>query len=93
MDTQLLRLRVKQIVSELANDMPIEQIENEHRLAEYFGMDSLDRIQIVMSLEDEFGILIPDADQERLTLPTATVCDLINQVELQTSTKASNHAS
>jgi acyl carrier protein len=31
------------------------------------GMDSLDTVEIVMEVEDEFGIEVPDEDAEKLT--------------------------
>ncbi|VDN35559.1 unnamed protein product [Gongylonema pulchrum] len=33
------------------------------------GFDSLDHVEIVMSLEDEFGFEIPDTDAEKLETP------------------------
>lgn len=36
------------------------------RFVEDLGFDSLDHVEIVMSLEDEFGFEIPDKDAEKL---------------------------
>ena len=36
-------------------------------LAEDLGADSLDIVELVMAIEDELGIQIPDADAERIT--------------------------
>lgn len=33
------------------------------------GLDSLDHVEIVMAMEDEFGFEIPDTDAERLQRP------------------------
>jgi len=33
------------------------------------GLDSLDQVELVMSMEDEFGFEIPDADAEKLFRP------------------------
>ncbi|ESP04048.1 hypothetical protein LOTGIDRAFT_110237, partial [Lottia gigantea] len=33
------------------------------------GLDSLDQIEVIMAMEDEFGFEIPDADSERLMRP------------------------
>ncbi|XP_076459158.1 acyl carrier protein-like [Babylonia areolata] len=33
------------------------------------GLDSLDQVEIIMAMEDEFGFEIPDADSERLMRP------------------------
>lgn len=40
------------------------------------GLDSLDHVEIIMAVEDEFGFEIPEMDQERLY----TVKDLIQYV-------------
>ena len=44
------------------------------------GGDSLDVVELVMALEDEFGITIPDADVEKIS----TVQDAIRYVEAAT---------
>lgn len=33
------------------------------------GLDSLDHVEVIMAMEDEFGFEIPDADAERLVRP------------------------
>ncbi|GBP81074.1 Acyl carrier protein, mitochondrial [Eumeta japonica] len=33
------------------------------------GLDSLDHVEVIMAMEDEFGFEIPDADAERLLRP------------------------
>ena len=39
--------------------------------------DSLDAVEIIMAIEDEFGIEIPDDEAEKIS----TVADLVNYVE------------
>lgn len=42
------------------------------------GLDSLDHVEIIMAMEDEFGFEIPDNDSERLMTPqdiVQYVCD------------------
>jgi acyl carrier protein len=41
------------------------------------GADSLDTVELIMELEKEFGISIPDADAEKIQ----TVGDAINYIE------------
>ncbi|KAK2714343.1 acyl carrier protein, mitochondrial-like isoform X2 [Artemia franciscana] len=37
------------------------------------GLDSLDHVEVIMAMEDEFGFEIPDADAERLLRPADIV--------------------
>ncbi|WP_390621916.1 acyl carrier protein [Victivallis vadensis] len=46
-------------------------------IIEDLGADSLDQVELVMALEEEFGSDIPDEDAEKLT----TVGDAIKYVE------------
>ena len=45
------------------------------------GADSLDTVELVMALEEEFGIEIPDEDAEKIT----TVGDAIKYIEEKTN--------
>ena len=38
----------------------IENVKDDTNIAEELGADSLDLVEILMSLEDEFGVSIPD---------------------------------
>ena len=51
--------KVKDIISKQLSVKP-EEIKNDSNIAEELGADSLDLVEILMSLEDEFGISIPD---------------------------------
>ena len=46
----------------IANELRIDkdQITMESRLAEDLGADSLDAVELIMALEDEFGIEVDD---------------------------------
>ena len=41
------------------------------------GADSLDIVELIMALEEEFGIEIPDSDAEKVT----TVEDVVNYIK------------
>ncbi|CAH0715267.1 unnamed protein product, partial [Brenthis ino] len=45
------------------------QISLESHFINDLGLDSLDHVEIVMAMEDEFGFEIPDGDAERLLRP------------------------
>ena len=54
-----------------------DQVTPEAKFIEDLGADSLDQVELVMALEEEFGSEIPDEDAEKLT----TVGDAIKYVE------------
>lgn len=54
-----------------------EEVKLESRFVEDLGADSLDTVELVMALEDEFGIEIPDDDAEK----AKTVGDVINYLD------------
>ncbi len=54
-----------------------DQITPEAKFIEDLGADSLDQVELVMALEEEFGSDIPDEDAEKLT----TVGDAIKYIE------------
>jgi len=43
------------------------QVTSEKSFVADLGADSLDTVELVMALEDEFGIEIPDEDAEKIT--------------------------
>ena len=57
--------RVKKVVAEQLQVDP-EQIVPQASFIEDLGADSLDVVELVMALEEEFDIEIPDEDAEKL---------------------------
>ena len=57
--------------------MNAEQINPEASFTEDLGADSLDTVELVMDLEEQFNITIPEEDQEKLR----TVQDAIEYLE------------
>ena len=57
---------------------PIPGLED--NLNKDLGADSLDRVEIVIMIEDDFGIDIPDEEFEKVR----TVEDLVNIIEKKT---------
>lgn len=52
------------------------QVVMEASFIEDLGADSLDIVELIMSLEDEFGVDIPDNDAEKI----ATVKDAVDYI-------------
>ena len=68
--------RVKEIIaSELEVDA--KQIVPEAKFIEDLGADSLDIVELVIALEEEFGLDIPDEDADKLK----TVGDAMNYLK------------
>jgi len=58
--------RVKKIVAEQLG-VKEDEIENSASFVEDLGADSLDTVELVMALEEEFETEIPDEDAESIT--------------------------
>ena len=61
----------EQIVTILANQLQIDSadIESDTQIVDGLGADSLDVVEIIMALESEFDISVPDEDIESLRTP------------------------
>ena len=68
--------KVKEIVVNQLGVSP-DQAVSEAKFIEDLGADSLDQVELIMALEEEFGADIPDEDAEKLT----TVGDAIKYIE------------
>ena len=53
----------------VANRLDVEedQVTEDKSFIDDLGADSLDIVELIMGIEDEFGIEIPDEDAEKLT--------------------------
>lgn len=69
----------EELKSIIAEELGIDEgrITEDASFKEDLGADSLDLFELVMSLEDKFGIEIPSEDLEQLE----TVKDVVNYVE------------
>ena len=68
--------RVKKVLVEQL-DVDASSITPEASIVDDLGADSLDIVEIIMGLEDQFDVEIPDEDAEKIT----TVQEIINYVQ------------
>ncbi len=54
-----------------------DKINEDSRLVEDLGADSLDTVEMLMTLEEEFGIQIPDEEAMKLT----TVKSIVEMID------------
>lgn len=73
-----LEQKVKEIIADRLGVDP-EEVTPEASFVEDLGADSLDTVELVMALEEEFGIEIPDEDAEKIQ----TVGDAIEYIQKQ----------
>ena len=60
-----------------ALNLPIEKVTPEAKIVDDLGADSLDVVELLSQLEDEYGVTIPDEEVENLV----TVADVATQIE------------
>ncbi len=58
-------------------DLEEDDVTLESNIAEDLGGDSMDVVDLIMSIEDEFGIEVPDEEVENIM----TVGDIVNYIE------------
>ena len=80
MKMEEVQSKLKEIVMDRLNAEE-DQIKPEASLVEDLGADSLDIVELIMGIEEEFDIEIPDEDAEKLT----TVGEAMNYVKSKLS--------
>lgn len=70
-----IEARVKKIVVEQLG-VKDEEVTNDASFVDDLGADSLDTVELVMALEEEFETEIPDEDAEKIT----TIQEAINYI-------------
>lgn len=68
--------KVKEILSKQLN-VPVGNIKPETNIATDLGADSLDLVEVLMSLEEQFGVVIPDEAVPNIK----TVADLAKYID------------
>ena len=70
--------KVTKIIAEKLS-VELEEIVPEASFVDDLGADSLDLVELIMSMEEEFDIEIPDEQAEKLV----TVQDVLNFIDAQ----------
>ena len=68
--------KVKETIIDKLN-CDAEDVTMEADLRENLGADSLDALELIMSLEEEYEMTIPDEEAQKLK----TVADIVNYIE------------
>ena len=68
--------RVREIVAEQL-ERDVNEVTNTASFIDDLGADSLDIVELVMKMEEEFGIEIPDEEAEKIK----TVNDVIQYIQ------------
>lgn len=74
--------KIKAIIAEQLGVKP-EEVTPQASFIDDLGADSLDTVELIMALEEEFNVEIPDEDAEKM----ATVGDAIRYIEGKASHK------
>ncbi|MFY9213746.1 MAG: acyl carrier protein [Tissierellaceae bacterium] len=69
--------KVKNIIAEQLGVDDVNSITEQTSLIEDLEADSLDAVEIIMSLEDEFDISIPDEEAENFK----NIGDIVNYID------------
>ncbi|KAF4528087.1 hypothetical protein B566_EDAN016507 [Ephemera danica] len=69
---ELIRDRVL-LVLKLYDKITPEKLSIDSHFLNDLGLDSLDHVEVIMAMEDEFGFEIPDGDAEKLLKPSDIV--------------------
>ena len=68
--------KIQAMLAEALN-LPLEKVTADAKIVEDLGADSLDVVELLSRLEDEYGVMIPDEEVENLK----TVADVAAQIE------------
>jgi len=72
----MIETTVKKIIAELL-DIDIKELTLDMHLSDELGADSLDHVEIIMAIEEEFGFEISDAEASMIL----SIRDIINYIQ------------
>lgn len=68
--------KIQKIICEQL-DVPEDDVVSEASFVDDLGADSLDQVELIMAMEEEFDVSIPDEDAEKI----GTVQDAIDYIK------------
>jgi acyl carrier protein len=76
MEDKIMLEKIQAMLAEALN-LPLEKVTPDAKIVEDLGADSLDVVELLSRLEDEYGVIIPDESVESLL----TVADVAAEIE------------
>jgi acyl carrier protein len=80
MKKEEILVKVKAVVAEKLN-VGEDQVTEDAKFVEDLGADSLDQVELIMALEDEFALKIPEEDAEKLMTVGSAVDYVLKKAE------------
>ncbi len=74
--------KIKSIIAEQLG-VKVDEVTPQASFIDDLGADSLDTVELIMALEEEFSVEIPDEDAEKMT----TVGDAVKYIEEKAAKK------
>ncbi len=70
---------VEQVIEVVADRLgkPVDEVKPESNFVEDLDADSLDLVELIMALEDEYDVTIPDEDAQNIR----TIADAVAYIE------------
>lgn len=70
---------VEQVIGVVADRLgkPVDEVKPESNFVEDLDADSLDLVELIMALEDEYDVTIPDEDAQNIR----TIADAVAYIE------------
>jgi acyl carrier protein len=78
MNKDEILVKVKSVVAEKLN-VGEDQVTSDAKFVEDLGADSLDQVELIMALEDDFELKIPEEEAEQLTTVGAAVDYIVSK--------------
>lgn len=80
MEREALKTKVFDIVADQLGE-EVQALTERTKLEEDCGMDSIDAIELVLALEEEYSIEIPDEDAEKILIVKDIIDYVMEKVE------------